>query len=123
MRHQPSIVDIIVDAGLSHDVGGAYDDQTPLHLAEWNDHVAVASRLLDRNADINIRSGKIHHNSPAGWAIVAGSADVFELLMDRGAEVLDWFVDDAVAAVAGRFAPYKCVPQSNYERILRRLRS
>ncbi len=73
---QQSIVDIIVDAGLSPDVRGGYDDQTPLHLAAWNDHVAVASKLLDRGADIHIRSGSIHHNSPAGWAIVAGSADL-----------------------------------------------
>ncbi len=117
-----SIVDIIVDAGLSPDVRGGHDDQTPLHLAAWNGYSALVSKLLDRGADISIRSGNIHNNSPAGWAIVAGSADVFELLMDRGAEVLDWFVDDAVAAAAGRFAQYKCVPQSNYERILRRLR-
>ena len=108
-------------AGQSPDVRGGYDDQTPLHTAAWNNHVEVARRLLDHGADIDARSGKLHNNSPAGWAIVAGSADVFELSMDRGAAVLDWFRDDARRALAGEFLQHKCVPQSHYERILNRL--
>ncbi len=62
-----------------------------------------------------------HNNSPAGWAIVAGSADVFELLLDRGADVLDGFSADAQAAINGEFVKYKWVPPENYQRIWDRL--
>ena len=81
----------------------------------------MAERLVGAGADINIKSGEIHSNSPAGWAIVAGSADVFCYLMDQGAEVLDFFLPDAQAAVSGEFRQYKSVPQENYDRILARL--
>ena len=72
---------------------------------------------------INNRSGKIHNNSPAGWAIVAGSDRVFDLLLDHGAAKLDWFSDDAQAAVNGAFAQFKVVPHASYERIQTRLNS
>lgn len=41
--------------------------------------------------------------------------------MDHGAEVKEFFLDDAKAAVASKFRQYKVVPQENYERILKRL--
>lgn len=119
--NQAMMVPILVEAGQSPDLRGGYDDQTPLHSAAWHDLVEVAEALLDAGADIDILSGDIHNNSPAGWAIVAGSANVFEFLMDRGAAKLDWFQESAEAAVKGDFLQYKCVPQENYERILRRL--
>ena len=112
---------MIVEAGQPVDIRGGYDDATPLHLAAWNDCPQVARELLKQGADINARSGSIHNNSPAGWAIVAGSADAFVMLMDHGAEVLDSFVKDAEAAIAGDFRKYKRVPQENYERVHARL--
>lgn len=121
--NRPSMVQLLVNAGLSPNVRGGYDDATPLHLAAWEDNPEVATALLNNGADINARSGKIHNNSPAGWAIVAGSADVFALLMDRGAEILDWFAKDAAAAVNGEFRRYKYSPQQNYDRIQKRLGS
>lgn len=114
-------IDLLVSAGHCPNVRGGYDDATPLHLAAWNDQPEVIAALLKHGADINVRSGEIHNNSPAGWAIVAGSADAFQVLMDHEPEILDWFRDDAKAAVAGEFAKYKTVPQQNYDRILKRL--
>jgi ankyrin repeat protein len=121
--NQPSMAQLLIEKGQSPDLRGGYDDQTALHSAAWNNHLQVATALVDHGADINIRSGRIHNNSPAGWAIVAGSADVFEMLLDRGAEVLDWFSEDAQAAMDGKFLPYKRVAQDCYQRIWNCLRS
>jgi ankyrin repeat protein len=119
--NRPAMVELLIRAGQSPNVRGGYDDATPLHQAAWNDCLAAAKALVERGADIDALSGKMHNNSPAGWAIVAGSADVFEYLMDCGAEALQWFGADAQAAVNGQFRQYKFVPQENYERVLARL--
>lgn len=119
--NRPNMIQLLAQRGADVDVRGGYDDATPLHVAAWNDSAAAIECLLDNAANLNIRSGSIHNNSPAGWAIVAGSADAFELLIDRGAEVLDWFRPDAEAAVAGEFRKFKNVPQENYDRILKKL--
>ena len=117
------IIDWLVDAGMDVNVRGAYDESTALHSAAWNDMSHVAQKLVLRGANIDARSGEIHNNSPAGWAIVAGSADVFCYLMDEGAQVLEWFLGDAEAAVAGEFGEYKTVDPANYKRILERLQA
>ena len=93
----------LVRRGLSADVRGGYDHGTPLHTAAWHNCAEAAAALLDEGADIEARSGKLHNNSPAGWAIVAGASEVFELLMNRGAQCHPWFIDDARDACAGRF--------------------
>ncbi len=118
----PAMLELLIHAGQSVNVRGGYDNATPLHVAAWNDCVDATKALVDNGADINARSGMIHHNSPAGWAIVAGSADVFEFLLDHGAERLHGFDADAQDAMNGRFRQYKLVPQENYERIMARLR-
>jgi hypothetical protein len=110
-----------VRCGLSVDVRGGYDLSTPLHTAAWSNCPDAAAALLDNGADIDIRSGKLHNNSPAGWAIVAGSDRVFELLLDRGATVYEWFVDDARDACDRRFDQVSNVPKVQRERILSRL--
>ncbi len=116
--NRSGMVDLLVQHGLSPDVRGGYDHASPLHMAAWEDHVEVAEALIKQGADVNMLSGAVHNNSAAGWAIVAGSADCFDLLMDHGAKVLDFFEKDAVDAVAGRFLKFKRVPQQNYDRIL-----
>jgi ankyrin repeat protein len=114
-------VPLLVRCGLSVDVRGGYDLSTPLHTAAWSNCPDAAAALLDNGADIDIRSGKLHNNSPAGWAIVAGSDRVFELLLDRGATVYEWFVDDARDACDRRFDQVSNVPKVQRERILSRL--
>lgn len=116
------MIDVLVDAGMDINIRGAYDDATCLHTAAWNDSLAVAQKLITAGADINLPSGKIHNNTPAGWCIVAGSADVFCYLLDEGAKVLDYFARDAQAALDGKFRRYKCVPLDNYQRISDRIR-
>lgn len=115
------MIDLLVESGMDVDATGAYDDSTALHSAAWNDSLDVAKKLVTKGADINKRSGKVHNNSPAGWAIVAGSADVFHYLMDQGADRLDHFLRDAEASARGDHLQYKCVPLENYQRILQRL--
>lgn len=115
------MIDALLAAGMDVDATGAYDDCTALHMAAWNDSLPVAKHLVAAGADINRRSGKIHNNSPAGWAIVAGSADVFEYLMDQGADRLDHFATDAETSLRGENLQYKCVPMQNYQRIMAKL--
>ncbi len=120
--NQTEVIALLVKRGSDPNIRGGYDDAMPLHQAAWQDHFAAANALISYGADINALSGEIHNNSAAGWAIVAGSADVFCCLMDHGAEVKEFFLNDAIAAVNGEFREYKVVPQENYDRILARLR-
>lgn len=119
--NHPEMVSLLIRSGQSPNVRGGYDDATPLHIAAWDDHAEVAQTLVEGGADVNARSGSIHNNTPAGWAIVAGSANVFDVLMNTGAEILDYFLADALTAVDGGFLKYKVVSEDNYKRILERL--
>lgn len=112
------VVSILIRRGLAPDVRGGYDQATPLHMAAWNNCAISAEALLDEGADIDARSGKIHNNSPAGWAIVAGSDTVFELLMQRGAPRHPWYLDDACDACAGRFNAVSSATPDQRNRIL-----
>ncbi|MEZ6095715.1 MAG: ankyrin repeat domain-containing protein [Pirellulaceae bacterium] len=119
--NRADMVPLLVGHGLSPNVRGGYDQATPLHVAAWNNCVEVAESLLDNGADINIRSGNIHNNSPAGWAIVSGADNVFQMLMDRGAERFEWFGDDAVDALNGRFDQVSSAKREQRQRIVDRL--
>ena len=114
-------VSLLVRRGLSPSVRGGYDQATPLHTAAWSNCLESAQALLDEGADIEARSGKLHNNSPAGWAIVAGSDSVFELLIDRGAQRHPWFLDDARDACDGRFDQVSGASPEQRTRILTRL--
>lgn len=115
------MLDVLLAEGVDVNIRGGYDDAAAMHVAAWNDSLAVAKKLVAGGADINLRSGAIHNNTPAGWCIVAGSADVFCYLLDEGAEVLDTFHDAAQAGVDGKFRQYKASPPENAARILTRL--
>lgn len=121
--NQPDFVHSFAQSGANMNVRGGYDDSAPLHIAAWEDHLDAAVALAEEGANIDLKSGEIHNNTPAGWAIVAGSCNVFEMLMDRGAEVRDFFLADAQAATKGEFRQFKNVPQENYDRILARIQS
>lgn len=121
--NRPDSVSLLVQHGMSPGVRGGYDQATPLHIAAWNDCQESAQALLDNGADMEARSGKLHNNTPAGWAIVAGSAGVFGLLMDRDATCHPWFLDDAREACAGRFDQVSCVSNAKRAQILTRLES
>ena len=112
---------MLVDCGLTPNIRGGYDQATPLHTAAWSNNAVSAEALLDVGADINAKSGQIHNNSPAGWAIVAGADKVFELLMDRGAACYEWFLDDARDAINGRFNQVSTATPEQRARILSRL--
>ena len=114
-------VSILVRHGLAPNVRGGYDHATPLHTAAWSNCAVSAASLLENGADIDAVSGKLHNNSPAGWAIVAGSDSVFELLMARGAQCKSWFLEDARAACAGGFDQVSNASPEQRNRILARL--
>lgn len=112
---------ILIRRGISTQVRGGYDHATPLHLAAWSNCAESAKVLIEHGAEIESRSGHLHNNTPAGWAIVAGADDVFELLIECGATVHPWFLDDARDACAGRFNQVSPASAEQRQRILRRL--
>ncbi len=116
--NRPEVIPPLVKHGLSPNVRGGYDASTPLHLAAWSNCKESAIALLENRADIEARSGKMHNNTPAGWAIVAGADMVFELLMDRGAHCHPWFLEDARAACAGHFDQVSRASMNQRTRIL-----
>jgi len=120
--NRPEVIAMLLDAGLDVNQRGDYDDCTPLHTAAWHDLTSAAEELLKRGAQIDIESGKLHENTPAGWAIVAGSENVLRLLFDAGAEVRPYYLRDAEAAAAGAFRQYKPAPQAAYDRVLEMVR-
>lgn len=116
LANQGDAIGILLEHGATADARGGYDEATPLHLASWHNCLDAAKVLVEHGADVDTRSGKLHNNTPAGWAIVAGSADVFEYLIVRGATRHPWFVDDALDASAGRFDN---ISRANIEQRLR----
>jgi len=106
---------------MSADVRGGCDQATPLHLAAWNDCLEAAKALVDSGADKDAKSGNLHNNSPAGWAIVAGSAKVFDYLIATGAKHFPWFGDDAREACNGRFDAISAASKERRREILARL--
>lgn len=111
----------LIRAGLSPDTRGGYDQGTPLHTAAWSNCPIAAEALIDNGADIDAKSGPLHNNTPAGWAIVSGAAEVFDLLIDRGATCHSWFLDDARNAIAGGFDQVSHATPEQRHRILSRL--
>jgi len=112
---------LVLDYGVDVNETGGYDESSALHMAAWRDYLHVTKKLVELGANVNMRSGSIHNNTPAGWAIVGGSADVFCYLIDNGAEIKDYFLKDAKAGVSGEFMKYKKVPAENNSRILDKL--
>jgi len=113
----PRMVRRLIESGQDPDTRGGYDDATPLHMAAWKGLVEGATALLDHGAAIDARSGSIHNNTPLGWAIVNGQTAMCELLLDRGAEVLDFFARDAAAGFAGEFRQYSSAKAEAYDAI------
>lgn len=62
------------------------DGWTPLHLAAFFGHPALANALLDRGADVNARSTNTMRNTPLHAAVAGRKADVTKVLLDRGAD-------------------------------------
>lgn len=116
------VIQLLLEAGLDINKRGDYDDCTPLHVAAWVDEVTAAEFLLVHGAEMDAESGEIHANTPAGWAIVAGSVHVLKTLLDRGAEMRAYYLNDAEAAASGAFRQYRASPQENYTRALEMLR-
>jgi ankyrin repeat protein len=108
----------LVELGMSTQITGGYDEATPLHLAAWNDCDVGASELIRLGAKLDQRSGRIHNNTPAGWAIVAGSLKTFRTLMDAGATQFEWFLDDAKDGANGKFDQFRRVPQADRQAIM-----
>jgi uncharacterized protein len=66
----------------------SHDGWTPLHLAAFFGHRGAVEVLLDRGADIRVRSRNEMTNTPLHAALAGqGVAAVVEVLLARGAEV------------------------------------
>lgn len=60
--------------------------RTPLHLAAVNGHKDVVLQLIQKGADVNLKSQK-NKRSPLHYAAWKGHAEVVQLLLKKGAEV------------------------------------
>ena len=60
------------------------DGSTPLHLAIWNNHEAVARVLVETGAELNLQDR--HGNTPLHIAAYVGDAQLVELLLVLGAD-------------------------------------
>lgn len=92
--------------GADPNIRGGYDSGTPLHTAAWSNASQAAAALVEGGADINMKSGQIHHNEPIGWAIVGGSVDVVRTLLERGATLRQHHLDDAKQGAEGAFRQF-----------------
>ena len=90
---------------------------TALQTALNYGHVPLAEYLVERGADIDV-----HAAAGLGWAIVAGSVNLVELLLQRGAEKRDYYEREAEDGVKGAFMEFKNVDLENYDKILTLLR-
>lgn len=74
-----------------HQIGThSHDGWTPLHLAAFFGHHALAALLLDRGADVNARSTSerfAKSNTPLHAAAANRQVEVARLLVERGADV------------------------------------
>lgn len=61
------------------------DGWTPLHLAAFFGHAELAEALLDRDAQVDIRSSNAMNNTPLHAASAGGQLALVELLLKRGA--------------------------------------
>lgn len=101
--NQAGVIRWLAQRSVDVNARGGYDDQTPLHATAWRDCPEAASALLDAGANINARSGPMHHNEPIGWAIVGGSVETVRVLISRGCVMRDVHFDDARRGVAGEW--------------------
>lgn len=122
-RNFPQAVQLLLAAGLDANLRGGYDDGAPLHFAAWNDHAEMVTLLLDHGAEIDMESGKMHRNSPLGWAIVSGAVRAVGALLERGAVIESHHLKDALRGAEGEFKSYSQAPPQSYRQIYSLLKS
>ncbi len=92
---QVEAVDVLLDAGANVDAQETWNGQSALMWAAAEGHAAVVARLIERGADINVRS-----NSGASALLFAarkGDMAAVETLLAAGAEVNESRPDGATA--------------------------
>jgi uncharacterized protein len=62
------------------------DGWTPLHLAAFFGYTELANALLDRGAQVDIRSSNAMKNTPLHAACAGGQLALVDLLLKRGAD-------------------------------------
>lgn len=114
---QREIVRFLSERGLDASLRGGFDDQTPAHGAAWNDDGETIGVLVECGANVDLPSGKIHENPPVGWAVVNGSANAVEALLEAGVQITDHYLEDAEAGFRGEFREWSSSGPDRFERI------
>jgi len=113
-----AIVRYLAERGLDPNLRGGYDDQTPCHAAAWADDAPIIRVLSECGADLDLPSGEIHRNQPVGWAVVNGSVEAVQTLVELGAKIYDNHIDQAKAGIAGKFQDWSDAGPDAFRRIL-----
>lgn len=111
-------IEILVERGADVMVTGGYDDQTPVHTAASNGRGAAVRKLAELGADVDALSGPEHSTPPLVWAIVFGSVEGVEALVEVGATVDERALKNARAGVKGEMQQFSRAPLEAWSRIL-----
>jgi ankyrin repeat protein len=65
-RNRPDVIELLLDLGVSVDVGNQHNER-PLHHAAAHNAIAVATLLIERGADIDPKDAQ-WNATPIGWA-------------------------------------------------------
>lgn len=104
----------LIGLGADPNARGGYDDQTPAHAAAWANDPEMIRVLAACGANVDLPSGRIHKNPPAGWGIVNGCVEAVEALFGAGAEVRPYYRRDAEAGAEGEFRWFTTAPPERY---------
>ena len=122
VRGPGDVLELLLELGADPNARGGYDDQTPMHGAAWENRADAIRSLAAAGGDVDRPSGRIHRTPPLTWAIINGSLEAVQALIETGVTVEEGHLDAARAGIAGEFRAWSASGPERYEAILARLR-
>jgi ankyrin repeat protein len=118
---QAKVVKALIDLGANAKAPGEHG-VTMLHSAAWSANPEVIDLLVKAGVPLDAVEEE-HHNTPLGWAVVAGKPDNVKALIDAGAKVNPGFVKDAEEGQRGGFKDFAPGKPADYAKIIELLKN